>query len=62
MADIMKDNVEIYIKELVSKELESNSNEEKVLWDSRKQMEMIWATKEREIKADENNRKLTRAL
>jgi hypothetical protein len=62
MADIMKDNVEIYIKELVSKELESNSNDEKVLWDSRKQMEMIWATKEREIKADENNRKLTRAL
>ena len=58
MADIMKDNVEIDIRKLVSKELKSNSNEENVLWDTRKQMETIWATKEKEIKANEKSRKM----
>lgn len=49
MADIMKDNVEIYVRELISKELGASSNKEKDIWDKRKQRETKWATKEKEI-------------
>jgi hypothetical protein len=50
MADIMKDNVEIYVRELISKEFDASSNnKENAIWDKRKQREMIWATKEKEI-------------
>ena len=62
MADIMKDNVEIYVRELISKELGASSNKEKDIWDNRKQREMIWATKEKEIKANGKNRKMLRVL
>ena len=48
MNDIMKDNVETYIREMISKELGLHRKEEKVLWDTRKQMEMFWSTKEKE--------------
>ena len=62
MPDVMIDNVEIYVRELILKELGSSSDEEKVLWDHRKQMETIWATKIKEIKGGEKNRKLERPI
>jgi hypothetical protein len=48
MADIIKDNIEMYIRALISKGLDPHRKEEKVLWDTRKQREMIWSTKEKE--------------
>ncbi len=48
MADIIKDNIEMYIRELISKELDPHRKEEKVLWDTRKQREMVWTTKGKE--------------
>jgi hypothetical protein len=44
----MKDNIEMYIRELISKELGPHRKEEKVLWDTPKQKEMICSTKEKE--------------
>ena len=35
MADIMKDDVQAYVRELIAKEFESINNEEKVLSDNR---------------------------
>ena len=48
MTDIMKDNVETYIREMISKELGLHRKEEKVLRDTRKQRGVIWSTKEKE--------------
>ena len=36
MADILKDNVQIYVRELIAKEFESNNNKDKDSSDKRK--------------------------
>ena len=48
MTDIMKDNIETYIREMISKELGLHRKEEKVLRNKRKQRKVLWSTKEKE--------------